>query len=268
MSDAPGEQPETNAVRVDESGVLEYFDGERWAPYLDLPDGDPGPLGVVFRGEDPVSPPAAANPPGAGVLEALPSPLDSVADSREAARWTLAASGAVGALLLGGGPLLAVGKIDDWVHAAWAGGGLIVALLGVAWAVWQTSEVLVPPMTTPDVLTSPALRGLREQFDAAPGYYFGALATDVEDLLRHRHIASEISRRLATAGPAERAALERGLATARRNTARTDPYLRWLLATAHAWLVRERLRAARRHTFASALLVITGAVVFLAATAR
>ncbi|CAL9656417.1 hypothetical protein SUDANB2_06805 [Streptomyces sp. enrichment culture] len=52
MSDAQEEHPKPNAVRVNESGVLEYFDGERWAPYLDLPDDDPGPLGVVFRGED------------------------------------------------------------------------------------------------------------------------------------------------------------------------------------------------------------------------
>lgn len=71
-----------------------------------------------------------------------------------------------------------------------------------------------------------------------------------------------------TAGTAERAALERGLATAHRNIARTDPYLRWLLATAHAWIVREKLRKARRHIFLSALLVIAGAVVFLGATGR
>ncbi|MFC9590838.1 hypothetical protein ACFTUC_13795 [Streptomyces sp. NPDC056944] len=211
-------------------------------------------------------------PPTAGdsgsVLDALPSPLDSVADSREAARWTLASVGAVGALLLGGGPLLAVGRIGDWTHALWAGGGLFVALVGIAWAMWQTSEVLVPPLTTPAVLASPALRGLREQLDAAPGYYFGSMATDVEGLLRHRRVALEISRRLPASEAAERAALERGLATAHRNIVRTDPYLRWLLATAHAWIVREKLRKARRHTFLSAVLVITGAVVFLGATGR
>ncbi|MFF3772854.1 hypothetical protein [Streptomyces sp. NPDC002232] len=215
-----------------------------------------------------MSAPATAGDSGGAVLDALPSPLDSVADSREAARWTLASAGAVGALLLGGGPLLAVGRIGDWTHALWAGGGLLVALTGIAWAMWQTSEVLVPPLTTPAVLASPALRGLREQLDAAPGYYFGSLATDVEGLLRHRRIALEISRRLPTADAAERAVLERGLATAHRNIARTDPYLRWLLATAHAWLVREKLRKARRHTFLSAVLVITGAVVFLVATGR
>ncbi|MFJ3765982.1 hypothetical protein ACIPQJ_01535 [Streptomyces sp. NPDC090082] len=215
-----------------------------------------------------MSAPATAGDSGGAVLDALPSPLDSVADSREAARWTLASAGAVGALLLGGGPLLAVGRIGDWTHALWAGGGLLLALIGIAWAMWQTSEVLVPPLTTPAVLASPALRGLREQLDAAPGYYFGSLATDVEGLLRHRRIALEISRRLPTAEAAERAVLERGLATAHRNIARTDPYLRWLLATAHAWIVREKLRKARRHTFLSAVLVITGAVVFLVATGR
>ncbi|MFF8958588.1 hypothetical protein [Streptomyces sp. NPDC014894] len=209
-----------------------------------------------------------AGEPGFAAMDVLPSPLDSVADSRDAARWTLASAGAVGALLLGGGPLLAVGRIGDWTHALWAGGGLLLALVGVAWAMWQTSEVLVPPLTTPEVLTSPAVRGLREQFDAAPGYYFGSMATDVEDLLRHRRIATEMSGLLATAGPAERAVLERGLATARRNIGRTDPYLRWLMATAHAWLVREKLRRARRHTFLSAVVVITGSVVFLGATGR
>jgi hypothetical protein len=62
--------------------------------------------------------------------------------------------------------------------------------------------------------------------------------------------------------------LERGLATAYRNIARTDPYLRWLLATAHAWIVREKLRKARRHTFLSAVPFIAGAVVSLGATGR
>ncbi|WP_179199666.1 hypothetical protein [Streptomyces sp. NRRL B-24572] len=53
MSDAPEEPPQPNAVRVNEAGLLEYFDGEVWVPYVDLPDGDPGPLGVVFRRESP-----------------------------------------------------------------------------------------------------------------------------------------------------------------------------------------------------------------------
>ncbi|GHG54324.1 hypothetical protein [Streptomyces griseocarneus] len=208
-----------------------------------------------------------ADRPGTATLDALPSPLDSVADSRATARWLIASTGAVGALLLGGGPLLAVGRITDWEHAAWAGGGMLVALSGVAWAIWQISEVLVPPMTTPASLGEPAVRGLREQLDAAPWYYFGSVATSVEDLLRHRRIAANIARRLASAEPGERAVLRQGLLTAHRNIARTDPCLRWLLATAHAWQVRERLRRARRHTFLGGVLVIAGAVTFLCSTA-
>ncbi|WSG86174.1 hypothetical protein OHN15_37050 [Streptomyces sp. NBC_00624] len=47
------EPPHPNAVRVNEAGLLEYFDGEVWAAYVDLPDDDPGPLGVVLRRESP-----------------------------------------------------------------------------------------------------------------------------------------------------------------------------------------------------------------------
>ncbi|MFI6258331.1 hypothetical protein ACIBCL_19840 [Micromonospora zamorensis] len=206
-------------------------------------------------------------PTGGGRLDALPSPLDSVADSRAAARWIISSAGAVGALLLGAGPLIAAGKVTDWVHATWAGGGLLVSLLGVVWAIWRTSEVLVPPMTTPASLTGPELRGLRERLQAEPWYHFGGYAEDIDGLLRHRRIAAAITGRLPTAPPEERAALREGLAVARRNIVRTDPYLRWLLTTAHAWQVRETLRQARRQTFLASALVVVGAVVFIAATA-
>ncbi|MET7495524.1 hypothetical protein [Streptomyces sp900116325] len=49
MSDIPEEPPQPYAMRSNEAGLLEYFDGEVWAEYVDLPDDDPGPLGVVFR---------------------------------------------------------------------------------------------------------------------------------------------------------------------------------------------------------------------------
>ncbi|MFF3910116.1 hypothetical protein ACFYZJ_30015 [Streptomyces sp. NPDC001848] len=200
-------------------------------------------------------------------LDALPSPLTSVDGSRATAQWIIASTGMVGALLLGGGPLLAVGKITDWKHGVWAGGGLLLALSGVAWAIWRTSDVLVPATMSPAQLTSPALLGLREQFDAAPWYYFGSVAISLDDLLRHRQIAANIAVQLRSAGPGDRDALQRSLLAAHRNIAKTDPYLRWLLATAHAWRVREALLSARRHTFLGGLLVIAGAVTFLSATA-
>ncbi|WP_262705598.1 MULTISPECIES: hypothetical protein [Streptomyces] len=52
--EAGGVQPpqaatETNVVRLNESGDIEFYDGERWVPYTDLTEDDPGPLGIVFR---------------------------------------------------------------------------------------------------------------------------------------------------------------------------------------------------------------------------
>src|SRR5258708_32104095 len=47
----------------------------------------------------------------------LPSPLDSVDDMRPTAKWMLAAAGAVGAVLLSGGPLGAVGQGDRLLRA-------------------------------------------------------------------------------------------------------------------------------------------------------
>lgn len=197
-------------------------------------------------------------------LDSLPSPLDSIADTRAAARWLIAAAGAVGALLLGGGPLVAATKITSVGHAVWAGVGLLIAVVGVGWAIWQTSEVLVPPVTTVTDIGAE----LRTRVDADPGYYLGSMASSVDDLLRHRQIAASIAAQLATASESQMAALRKALEVAHTNIRRTDPYLRWLLATAHAWQVRDRLRTARRHTFLAGILVIIGAVVFLAATAH
>ncbi|RAO16314.1 hypothetical protein [Micromonospora noduli] len=52
MADDPEELAQVNAVRINDSGELEFFDGQRWVPYTDLPDDANGPLGVVFR-DDP-----------------------------------------------------------------------------------------------------------------------------------------------------------------------------------------------------------------------
>ncbi|MFE3738991.1 hypothetical protein, partial [Streptomyces sp. NPDC059134] len=49
----PEGPPRPNAVRVNEDGQLEHFDGEVWAACVDLPDDDPWPLGVVLRGGAP-----------------------------------------------------------------------------------------------------------------------------------------------------------------------------------------------------------------------
>ncbi|MET8976979.1 hypothetical protein ABZX85_15295 [Streptomyces sp. NPDC004539] len=42
------EKPETGAVRVRPGMPVEYFDGEAWRPYVELPDPGTGPV-EVFR---------------------------------------------------------------------------------------------------------------------------------------------------------------------------------------------------------------------------
>jgi hypothetical protein len=44
---------EPNAVRLNDRGELEFFDGQQWMPYTDVAEDDPGPLSVVFRRDQP-----------------------------------------------------------------------------------------------------------------------------------------------------------------------------------------------------------------------
>jgi hypothetical protein len=202
-------------------------------------------------------------------VNALPSPLDAVDDLRSAARWTLAAAGGVGTILLSGGPLVAVGQIHGFSHAIVAGAGLAVALAGVGLAIWQTSQVLIPRVTTPTIVMMPALAPWRAEIDRSPSDYFGSLATSVQDLLRHQAVAASLARQLAREpDPRRRRLFEKELRRVEGNAARAAPYVRWLLAAAHVWTIQADLRRAQRATLAGALLVVVGAVALFSATGQ
>ncbi|UED88719.1 hypothetical protein K4G22_26835 [Streptomyces profundus] len=199
----------------------------------------------------------------------MPSPLEAVPELRAAARWLIAAFGAVGAALIGGGPLVAVGRIDGLGEALTAGAALLLALTGVTLAIWHISQVLVPPITTTATLTDPSVRPLCRMIDAAPADFFGSAAESVADLLRHRTIAANVHRALlAEADPRRRDHLQRHLLRARANIARTDPQVRWLLAMAHVWQIRAAFHTARRWCLLSVALVAIGAVAFLTVAGR
>jgi hypothetical protein len=219
---------------------------------------------VTWPGPTPV--PAAPQPPGqtgSPTFGALPSPLDAVADLRSTAKWTIAAFGAVGTALVTGGPLVAVGKIHGAGHIIIAGLGLVAVLAGVTVAIWQTSNVLAPIITTP--ATVEKLADLTSMIDKSPEEFFGSAATSVKNLLMHRRAMAKLQRALAAETDiARRRTLRRNLQRAQLNVARTDPYLRWLLAIAHVWQIQKALQRARLWTLAGGVLVVAGAVAFLA----
>lgn len=215
----------------------------------------------------------AAGAAPADPAQGLPSPLDAVDDMRTTAKWTIAAVAAVGAALLGGAPLAAVGKIHGFGSAAEAFGGLALGLIGVGWAIWHTTDALIPPITTLAALATPALAGLRAQIAADPRAFFGPFGDSAADLeaaaRRYDTAAAQIAVLLAgEPDPVRQRVLAQGLADAQANAAQASARLRWLVALAHAWRVRDQLRAARLHTFAGAGVAALGAVLFVVATSR
>jgi hypothetical protein len=213
-----------------------------------------------------VAAPQPPAPAGGAPFDALPSPLDAVDDLRATAKWTIVAFGAVGAAMISGGPLVAIGTVHGSVHIVVAGLGLAAVLVGVAVAIWQTTKVLTPVITTPTTIEK--LTDLTALIDAHPEEFFGATATSVSDLLLHRRAAVKLQRELAAETDANRIrVLTQNLHRAQANITRTDPYLRWLLALAHVWQIQAALRRARGWTLGGGLLVVAGAVAFLAVTA-
>jgi hypothetical protein len=199
-------------------------------------------------------------------LTALPSPLDAVDDLRSAAKWTIAAAAAVGAALISGGPLVAVGQVHGVAHALIAGAGLVLALIGVGLAIWTTSTVLSPRLTTPATLRSPALAGLRAIIEADPAQFFGPVATSVDALLLHRQVTVNLARLLTVEKePAKRTIIERQLDRAKGNAERAAPFVRWMLALGHVWQIKQALERSRWFTLAGGLLVIAGSVLFFTA---
>jgi hypothetical protein len=214
---------------------------------------------------------AADNGGGGPAWAALPSPLDSVDDLRSAARWMLAAVGGVGAVLISGGTLVAVGQVHGTAHVILAGVALLVALVGVGLAIWQTSQVLISPLTTPATVLDAKDRSmgkLRTLLNANPADYFGLVAESVQDLLRRQTLAVRLARQFAQLGQGDprRAPFEAALRQVEADAARSAPYVRWVVATAHVWQIQERLRQARLYTFIGGVLVVVGAVFFFSVT--
>jgi hypothetical protein len=206
---------------------------------------------------------------------------------RTTAKWMLAAAGAVGAALISGGPLVAVGQVHGTSHALLAGLGLVIALGGVGVAIWFTGQVLVPRLTTPKTMKkmkeSRALAKLWAQIDDDPAEFMGVAAETLEGLFeRHdqlRKLVADLARAVAREeapdrpgaparekDPARLARLQANLSQATANEETVGSYVRWVLALGHAWLVRADLERSRIWTLGGGVLVVIGAVLFFIVT--
>jgi hypothetical protein len=190
---------------------------------------------------------------------------------RTTAKWIIGAAAAVGAILIGGAPLAAAGRVHGVGGTAEAFAGLLIGLAGAGWAIWQTAEALIPPATTLAALETPELTGLRAQIDTDPAAFYGPFGTSVADLQaayrRFDIAAARVAIMLAgESDPTRQRILTQGLADASANAAQARARLRWLLALAHAWRVRNLLRRARLHALLGGTAVVVGAILFLIAT--
>jgi hypothetical protein len=199
------------------------------------------------------------------------SPLESVADMRTTAKWIVAAAAGASTALLGAAPLAALGKVHGIGDAVQAFAGLCLALAGLGWVIWQTAEALIPPITTLASLREPRFAGLRERMERDPGAFFGAFGDTVDELVtaaeqwRNAYVnTGELLDR--EEDQVRRRILERGLQAAQANADQAGARLTRLVEFAHAWQVRERLRRARLHAFAGAVVAVLGAVVFATST--
>jgi len=202
----------------------------------------------------------------------LPSPLDSVDDMRAAAKWMLAAAGAVGAALISGGPLVAVGQVHGLWHAFLAWLGLVIALGGVGVAIWYTSQVLVPRLTTPNTMRkADELDRLRTVIASEPAEFMGFSAKSVDGLFKRQDLLREKTAALMlqvgqAANDEQRGQAQAALAQVQKNSQVVAVYVRWVLALGHAELVRVTLQRSRRATLAGGVIVAFGAVLFFSAT--
>lgn len=228
--------------------------------------------------------PADGNPGAAGTKSSpgsSPSPLDTLDEMRSAAKWMLAAAGAVGAVLISGGPLVAVGQVHGALNIFLAVLGLVFAVGGVGVAIWFTSDVLVPELTTPRTFRSAKeLADLRQDINEEPEEFLGVAApsrdgapdTPVDRLFERQqalrqNAASLVRQASAEKDPQRREQYRAQLRRVEENGERVGTYVRYVLALGHAWRIKAALQRARRATLIGAALVIAGAALFFFATA-
>ncbi|WP_221348145.1 hypothetical protein [Streptomyces beigongshangae] len=196
-----------------------------------------------------------------------PTPGDAVGDLRATLKWIIAAAAGTGTLLVGAGPLAAMGKLDDRGDVAAAFCGLALTVTGIGWIVWQASDALMPQVSTLARFDDPELADLRALAATDPRAFFGPYASLDElraKLQFHDAVAGNAAVMLARQSDERRAKMvQQVLDSARTNADHARHLERRLLTIVHAWTVRHHVRRARRHAFIAMIVVVAGAVLFL-----
>jgi hypothetical protein len=167
---------------------------------------------------------------------------------------------------------VAIGHLHGGVHVFLAVLGLVIAIGGVGMAIWFTSEVLVPRLTTPATLQQEnELGDLRARIRAEPAEFFGVAASSLDELFKRQDAlwqnAADLAGQVARArDPDRRALLQAHLNRVQESGERVGRYVQWVLALGHAWRIKADLQRARLGTLAGAGLVIVGAVLFFTST--
>ncbi|MFF9041197.1 hypothetical protein ACF090_37695 [Streptomyces sp. NPDC014892] len=188
-------------------------------------------------------------------------------DLRATLKWIIVAAAGVGTLLIGAGPLAAMGKLNDWgdVMAAFCGLALVVA--GIGWIIWQASDALMPQLSTLARFDDPELADLRALVATDPRAFFGpypSLAVLRAKLAFHDTVAGNAALMLAKESDDGRAkVVQQVLDSARANAEQARRLERRMLTIVHSWIVRNQVRKARRHAFVAMIVVVMGAVLFL-----
>jgi len=205
------------------------------------------------------------------------SPIDAVPDMRATAKWMLAALSAVGAVLLAGVPLTAMRSAASTGRLLFAVAGLAVALAGVGWALWVTSEALMPRLVSYQDLHGPRFAEIKAAIAAQPELFLGpsarpgpsVLSDFDKDCVTHRQALQDVTRLLAVeTDPTRRQALSAARRQAASWVAEDYARLSRLAALMYAWDVRAGVRRARVHTFVGCGITLIGALCLVLSTAE
>lgn len=189
---------------------------------------------------------------------------------RETTKWIIAGFAAIGALLVAGTQLSAIGNVDwtSWRGVAALGGG-IVAVVGISLAVWQASRVLTAgPIALADVTELRASKEVNQlvtdNVSLRAGYpTVSDLQTEYNRAVQARTTAAAALFRPPPAAaapgvPPLGATLRQNYRNATNEYRFLDGAIALLLRNASELEVRQQFESARPWLFAGALLAAAG----------